>query len=186
MKKIILPAFIIIALVQWIAPVKMIWDKETILQTGKMYRFETEPVDPSYPFRGRYIALNFKEDQFTIRTRRVFYNNQDIYVVFTEDARGFARIVNLSENEPAGQDNYFKAKVNYSYTSGDSANIHLSYPFDEFYMDEYKAPKAEEAYNESLRDSTKITYAAVKVYKGKAAIENVFIGDKTIRSLIEK
>lgn len=65
MKQFAIGAFIIITIVQWFVPGKMIWDKEAVLRKGKVFNFRTEPVDPSHPFKGRYIALSFKENEFT-------------------------------------------------------------------------------------------------------------------------
>ena len=49
MKKFILPAFILMVLVQWIIPSQMIWSRERILSNGKEFRFMTRPVDPVSP-----------------------------------------------------------------------------------------------------------------------------------------
>ncbi len=48
-------------------------------------------------------------------------------------------------------------------------------------MDEYKAPKAETVYRESTSDTANTTYALVKILKGEAVIENVFINNIPIR-----
>ena len=47
--------FIVVAIAQLFIPTQMILNQETILKTGKPYRFKTQPVDPSDPFKGKYI-----------------------------------------------------------------------------------------------------------------------------------
>lgn len=47
MKQFAIGAFIIIAIVQWFVPGKMICDKEAVLRKGKIFNFRTEPVDRS-------------------------------------------------------------------------------------------------------------------------------------------
>lgn len=51
-KKTLLSVFILVAIVQLYVPAKMILDREDILDTGKEYKFKTEPIDPNDPFRG--------------------------------------------------------------------------------------------------------------------------------------
>jgi uncharacterized membrane-anchored protein len=189
MKKLILPIFILVALVQWLVPGKIIWDKEEVLRKGKTFRFETAPVDPSNPFFGRYIYLQFQEQSFDFKSRKELFSGQDIYVFFTEDKRGFVKITGVSEKEPVGHANYFKTQVSHSYQYQDSTHVSFDYAFNEFYMDEYKAPEAETVYNNAQRDTARSpgapTYAAVKIWNGKAVLVNVMIGDKPIGELIK-
>jgi uncharacterized membrane-anchored protein len=185
MKKIILPAFIILALVQWLVPGKIIWNREEILQKGKAWHFESAPVDPSNPFLGKFIALNFKEQEFIMPVKVNFITGQDIFVLLIADKNGFAKIAGLAAKEPESTTDFLKAKISYSYIDSGKTDVRLDYPFEGFYMDEYKAPAAEKIYNQSVRDSTQRTYAVVKVWKGKPVIENVFIGNTPIGYLIK-
>ena len=52
--------FLAVVLVQLVVPAKMIFDKEVILKTGTIYKFKTQPIDPSDPFRGKYVTLNYE------------------------------------------------------------------------------------------------------------------------------
>lgn len=185
MKKWLLPVFIIVLLAQWIVPGSMIYQREEVLRKGKAFRFQTEPVDPSNPFKGRYVALNFKEDHFTFPgTKSNFESGQEVYVGIAVNKDGFAHITNLYAQEPTAGTDYINAKVYYpSVEDSNTVTIYLRYPFSEFYMDEYKAPKAETIYRESTIDSSKVTYALIKVWKGRTVIQNVYIGDKTIGEL---
>ena len=179
MKKLLLAAFILLVLVQWLVPGKMIWDKNRVLQRGHTFRFETEPVDPSDPFRGRYITLNFKMDTFRMNARNGFELEDEIYVLLKRDEQGFARVRGVSLDPPANDPDYVKANA-YILYDAPQYMVHISYPFEEFYLDEYKAPKAEQDYFNSTRDTTLKTYAVVKVYKGEAVIENVIVNNKPL------
>ena len=178
-------AFLLLALLQWVVPGKIIWEKNEVLKKGQSYKFKTEPVDPSHPFKGKYITLNFEESSFTDTINRDLRGNENIYVILGRDARGFATIKDLSTVEPQNNNPYVKATVYYASTENDSITVHIRYPFDAFYMDEYKAPRAENIYRESNRDSSNNTYALVKMRKGDAVIENVFINDTPIAELIK-
>ncbi len=51
MKVIIIVIAAVVALAQWLVPGSMIWKREQILAKGETFRFRTEPVDPSHPFK---------------------------------------------------------------------------------------------------------------------------------------
>lgn len=179
MKKILIAAFILLVLVQWFVPGKMIWDKDTVIRKGKTFRFETEPVDPADPFRGRYIILDFKMDTFTVQDQLLYNSDQVVYVLLTEDSNGFARIADVITEKPSNNQNYVTA-TGFINSYDEHSMMHITYPFTEFYLQEFKAPKAEQDFREAMADSTKKTYALVKVLNGDAVIENVYVNDKPL------
>jgi uncharacterized membrane-anchored protein len=185
--KIILPVFIIVGLAQWLVPAQMIWKREEVLQKGTSYRFLTEPVDPTNPFIGKYITLNFKENSAWVKRSYFLVRDQTIFVLLATDSAGFAKIQGITANEPTNQTAYVKAKVHYTsdYGASDSTEVHIDFPFDEYYMEEHKAPKAEAEYRKANSDTTKPTYAQVKIWKGTAVTENVFINNKPLASYFQ-
>lgn len=185
--KIILPVFIIVGLAQWLVPAQMIWKREEVLKNGNTFRFLTEPVDPTNPFIGKYITLNFKEDVGWDPNGHSYEQGQTIYVLLENDNAGFAHVKGITTNEPTNQTGYVKAKVRYSsnYANSDSVEVNIDYPFDKFYMEEKKAPKAEAEYREASRNPTSTTYAQVKIWKGVAVTENVFIDNKPLSSYLK-
>lgn len=178
-------AFFLLAIIQWVVPGKIIWERDDVLKKGESFKFKTEPVDPSHPFKGKYITLNFVESSFTDTIERNLGGNETIYVILGTDSRGFATIKDLSTRQPQNNNAYVKATVYYASREKDSITVHIRYPFDAFYMDEYKAPKAENIYRESNRDSSSTTYALIKIRKGEAVIQNVFINETPISELIK-
>ena len=184
MKKLALIAFIIIATIQWWMPGSMIWQKEKVLKKGTPYKFETEPVDPSNPFKGKYISLRFKINQIKNSAYSSLDRAQDIYVLLSNDDSGFASIKAVTPDVPADGNDYIKAKVDYVYDSV----LYINYPFQEFYMEESKAPEAEKIYRESNRNNNLTankTYALIKVWKGDAVIQDVFINNRPVGELIK-
>jgi uncharacterized membrane-anchored protein len=181
MKKYLILIFILIALVQWYVPGSIMWNREEVLRKGKAFRFETEPVDPEDPLRGRYVALNFKADT-AIATQNVFEAGEKVYAEIATNAAGFVTIKQLHKAPPASKD-YVKVEV--SYSSGDDEGkgrytVFINYPFEQFFLDEYKAPKAESLYRTG--NATGKTYALVSVYKGKGVIKDLIINDKSVYS----
>ncbi|MES2486246.1 MAG: GDYXXLXY domain-containing protein, partial [Bacteroidota bacterium] len=55
-------AFALTALLQAFIPLKMVYDNHNVETEGIVFKFKTEPVDPSDPFRGKYITLEFESD----------------------------------------------------------------------------------------------------------------------------
>lgn len=180
MKQLLIAAFVLLVLVQWFVPGKVIWEKNTALRKGKSFRFETMPVDPSDPFRGRYITLHFKIDEFTLARTWPYTSSEEVYVMLDNDDKGFARIKGISATRPSNEPDYVKADTYVSFARGDSVTLHIDYPFSKFFLQEFKAPQAEEDYRNAAGDRTKKTYALVKVYKGDAVIENVYVNDQPL------
>ena len=178
-------AFVVLALVQWVLPGRTIWQKGQVIKKGQLFKFQTEPVDPSDPFKGKYITLNFAASSFTDTLNRGLHGNDQVYVILAKNPQGFAIVENISAEEPKNTNAYVRAQVFYVSSEKDSITVHLNYPFDEFYMDEYKAPKAENIYRESNRNTANTTYASVKILNGDAVVENVYINDVPIGQLIK-
>lgn len=185
--------FLILAVAQWLFTGNMIMSHNEILAKGKSFRFQTEPVDPSQPFIGKYIYLNFKENQFITHSiykerelqkdKNDIASGDEVFAQLTTNKAGFAVIENISKTKPESGD-YIKTKC--SYSGADSLNhlvVYLQHPFSKFYMEEYKAPKAEQAYAKANGDTTSICYALIKIYNGNAVVENVFINNKPITEL---
>jgi uncharacterized membrane-anchored protein len=184
MKKYLVLIFILVVLVQWYVPGKMMWNREEVLSKGKVFRFQTEPVDPEDPFRGRYVRLAFKADTVAGSPAN-FKEGATVYAEIETDAAGFAKLRQLHKQPPASKD-YVEAKLYYWIWNDESKNglqqAVVSYPFEQFFLDEYKAPKAETLYRTSQSDTAGRTYAVVSIYKGQGVIKDLMINDKSIYS----
>lgn len=187
MKYLIIAGFAIMVLAQWIVPVKMIRSKQEVLKKGKSWLFKTEPVDPNNPFVGKYIRLNFEASQFLDSSDHGLISGSEVFVLLSRDSMGYAKIAGFAQSEPSGTDDFVKAHVDYVYADADSLyNIRIGFPFNEFYMEEWKAPKAETVYNEVNRQDTLSAAAKVKVWKGDAVTEDVLIDNKPISTYLKK
>ncbi len=183
-KTVILSAFIIVALIQLYVPIKIIWDKEDVLNTGKDYKFKTAPIDPNDPFRGKYITLSFQENTFEIKNNEQWVIGETIYVYLFINNDGFTKIKSVSKDKISDNNNFLKAKVNYV-SRKKPKTLRIKYPFDRFYMEESKAPKAELMYNELHKDTTKTTYALVSIKNGDAVLKDVLIDGISINEIVK-
>lgn len=178
-KKFLFIAFVVVAIVQLAVPAKMIWDKENVLKSGKEFRFETAPVDPTDPFRGKYITLNYKENTYFSDTPNTWKEGDRIYVILKTNAEGFAIIDGVSGDMPPGNTDFVKATVQ-SISGLESNKLTIAYPFDRFYMEESKAYEAEQVYNNMQRSSEAPTYALVNIKNGRAVLKDVMINGVSI------
>ena len=183
-KKLLLPAFILVALFQLYIPAKMIWDREDVINTGKDYKFRTAPIDPNDPFRGKYINLSYTDNSIVVSEDQEWIPGESIYATVSTDTNGLAIISSISRNRPKKDLDFIKAKVGFI-TENNPKKLFIDYPFDRYYMEESKAYDAELLYRKVQADTNKITYALVSVKKGEAVLKDVIIDGTSIRELVK-
>lgn len=176
--------FVLVALVQLYVPAKMILDREDVMISGKEYKFKTAPIDPNDPFRGKYITLRYEENMIEIHGETDWSTRETIYLQFTADSAGFARIRDFSK-EPPDDNDYLEAKVSTVIKDGPLTQLYINYPFDRYYMEETKAQPAEQTYQESRQDSTQVAYALVSIKNGEAVLKDVMIDGMSIKEIVE-
>jgi len=182
----LLVAFLLVALAQLFVPAQMIWSRETILNEGEEFKFRTAPIDPNDPFRGKYITLRFKAEEIEVADAQDWEHGQEIFVQLKTDDQGFAKPESVVKNKPAASELPFvKATVQHVNTLDGKATLFINFPFDRFYMEESKAPEAEQTYLESQLDSTQIAYALVRIRNGDAVLKDVFIDSVSITELVK-
>ena len=178
--KYIIIAFILTVIAQAFVPAKMVYDSEMTERHGTVFKFRTEPVDPSDPFRGKYIVLNYNDNIFFTKDS-TWKKNEKVYVVFDNDAEGFAEIKNVLHSSPAKGSNYIT--TNKAYYDGE--RLHINLPFDRFYMEEGKAYEAETGYREyNINENAKPAYALVAIQNGNAVLKDVIIDEIPIRNYV--
>lgn len=174
-------AFIVTAALQLSIPVKMIYDSEMTERHGTEFLFKTVPIDPTDPFRGKYITLDYAIATYATNDS-TFKNEEQIYVVLKKDQKGFAEIASVLHDEPDNEQNYVIANVNHSY----GGKVHIDFPFNRFYMEESKAPEAEKAYDEYSDKKTKPAYTLIAVNEGNAVVKDVIIDGMPIKDYVLK
>jgi uncharacterized membrane-anchored protein len=183
-KKIILIAFVLVALVQIYVPARIILNRAKILSSGKEFKFKTAPIDPSDPFRGKYINLTFNENTVEIENKENWTNGETVFVLLATDSNGFAKIKSISKVKPIDNQDFLKAKVDFIIYDG--SKLSIEYPFERFYMEESKAYDAEMAYSRSSRDSSQVTYALVNIKNGESVLKDVMINGIPIKEIVKQ
>lgn len=174
--------FCIVVCIQLFIPAQMIWDQESILTSGTKFKFKTRPIDPSDPFRGKYIHLNYELNRAKVKDTTMVTGDR-IYVYFRKDANGFAQLDGISKELLKTEKEYVITFVNYVIEDV----IHFRLPFESFYMEESKAKEAEIATQRFNRnDSLTNVYAEVYIKNGNSVLQNVFINEMPLQQYVEK
>ncbi len=168
--------------VQLFVPAQVIYQQENALDMGSAYKFKTRPIDPSDPFRGKYIVLNYEMDSFETNDESWNDYKGTVFVYLKTDVEGFAAVKTVSKTQLDTPDDYFLTKSNYNY----NGKVKFDVPFNRFYMNEYKAYDAEISVRKAQVDTTKTCYGLVYVKDGTAVLDNVFIDDTPIQEFVEE
>lgn len=185
MKILSIVAFAVVAAIQLYVPASMILDREKIITDGKMLKFKTAPVDPSDPFRGKYIDLEFKATEYKLQNSdEEWQSDENVYVQLKKDEEGYAHIQGISKVKPA-EGLFVKGSIQYMIPYENPEKLVIQYPFDRYYMEESKAYDAELTYLETVSDTSGVTYALVHVLDGEAVLTDVLIDDISILELIQ-
>ena len=172
--------FCLTVLIQLIVPASMILSSEETLGDGTEYRFKTVPVDPTDPFRGKYVTLRFVESSFMVDSTATWEDGDDAYVLLGTDLEGFATMQAISR-DPWQNQSFIKVRIKKRYRE----TIIIRYPFERYYMEESKAGPAERVYRDAMRDGHSMAYALVSVYEGNAVLKDVMIDDVPLTDLAE-
>ncbi len=192
MKKQTLTLLAILICTQLAVPFTMIWSKEKILRDGELFRFKTRPIDPADPFQGRFVRLGFQNDYIPCPKdhKPELRHKEAVYLILETGSDGFAKPVDWSREKPT-DGNYLKTRYagirsdwNRDTRKRTHQGLRFAYPFNRFYMDETKAPRAEKLAREATRSTN--CWANVRILNGNAVIEDVFAEGKSLRELAAK
>lgn len=189
-KKLILYAFALLVFAQLFVPAKMIYEKEAVLDSGTTFKFKVRPIDPSDPFRGKYITLNYADQRIDVPTEPEFHRKENVYILYEKDSLGYAKVSNVSKEKPKESADYLKTKVSHVTLYRDKQVINVDFPFNRFYMEESKAGEAERIYWQSLwktrGSENPQTYAVLSIKNGKGVLKDVMIHGTSAKEVVKK
>lgn len=182
--------FALACLAQLAVPLSLVWQHERTRSEGTAWRFQTAPVDPGDPFRGRYVRLAYAAEQTAVpmADSGLVYMRQDarMYAELAAGADGYARLVRLHQQRPAAGEyvDVFLSHMDFQERPDGAveparvpaAFVHL--PFDRYYLPEDRAPAVEEAYMRASREAQARTWAEVKVRSGHAVLTGLVLDGK--------
>lgn len=166
--------FLLVAFAQLAVPASLIWKREQTLGRGRVWKFRTAPVDPVDVFRGRYVALRFDVETQEISPPPNASYSDKVFITLKANAEGFAEIDQLFATKPAGDD-FIEAHL-----SGKTVTL----PFDKYWVTERDAPAAETAYRNLSRRGNQNAFVTVRVFRGDAAIEQLYLDNLPLREYL--
>ena len=178
MKMLRILIFGVVALAQLAVPATMVWQREKTLKEGRIWKFRTAPVDPVDVLRGRYISLRFTAEEFPA-PGKFEANNKPVYAALRQGTDGFAEIDHLTteatdtdDTVPVGSVWWWQGKQQ------------VRFPFNKFWVAEANAAAAERAYVENNRRDNQNAYVTVRVRRGDAALDQLYIDNQPLSEYV--
>jgi len=184
-KKYLILLFVLTGVAQLAVPISMVYNHNSVLENGTPFKIKTIPIDPNDPFRGKYIVLRYRDNKIERPTTEKWEENEKVFVSLSHDDDGYGYISDIGKDVPNDISNYIQTKVSHvTPVNGKvTQTVWIDYPFDRFYMEESKAPRAEKLYNESTRDTSSTTCALLMVADGRFVLKDVLIDGVPIADL---
>lgn len=182
--------FALVCAAQIAAPASMVLEHQRTVAEGSIWKFQTAPVDPGDPFRGRYVRLRFavEREAVPMADNGVIYIAPDtrMYAELETGADGFAHLKRLQQQRPERGD-YLDVFTTRMRETEPKKGEHLPpaayvrLPFDRWYLPEERAPQVEADYARASRGAQANTYAEARVRAGHAALTALVLDGAAVR-----
>lgn len=177
-------AFGVLAMAQWAAPASMIYQHEAALTQGEPIKIKCQPIDPADPFRGRYVTINLDLGAPRLPEGEALLAPEKRWVTLEPDEEGFYRWGVAHAERPASGV-YTQAEVWMGWQN-DGESLQAVQPLDRFYMNEWRAPEAEAAYFDAMRETPANCYVLVRVRNGLMVFEELYLDGLPIGEYLQK
>ena len=180
--------FAAVCLAQLAVPASLIAKHEQTRAHGTAWKFQTAPVDPNDPFRGKYVQLRYQVERepvpFADGDFAYSGYNKRAYAELAAGPDGFARLVKLHAQRPEGVEyiDVFTRHFPEGRPGERLGAIFVHIPFDRYYLPEAQAPEVERAYFEASRTAQANTWAEVRVRDGHAALVGLVLDGKPVNA----
>lgn len=166
-------------LLQWLVPLSLIVGREQVIRNGTEVRMVVVPIDPSDPFRGRYVRINPQpEGSGEVVLPAGLKRGQTAYAVLTTDERGYARLERIVEARPESGLS-LKGLVR---SPGSST---LDFGLDRYYLNEKLAPAAEALLRDRLQTESEVA-VTIRLYKGRGVITGLTVDDQPVETVLAR
>lgn len=172
---------LVLCVVQLAVPGYMIYEQSQILSEGKVYKFQTQPIDPYDPFRGRYVTLTYTINAAPIPSDENLQRDEWAYALLAEDDSGYATFTKLVAKEPSANQDYIKLKIGWG---SKERGYYVKIPFNRYYAPEDVAPKIERTVRRRQREED--VYAEISVLGGKATLKDLYVEGMLIMDYIRQ
>ena len=188
-KNLLFSAFILIALAQLFALWQMIRTRPNLAETGTEFKFKIDSKlrdgnnRTGASIRGKYIWLELEQARLKITDKKEWEQNEGVFVLFTRDTLGFAKIESVTDKRPANSVDWVRASVWVNWR--DSTTLHINYPFNQYYIKDTNPKDIESIIKNGLNDSLKVNYLKVKIRENQFLAEDLLINDVSFKKMVK-
>ena len=162
--------FVVTCVAQLAYPASMIGGHERILRAGTPVRIRCQTVGSERRPARSLRATSPRDLHGSVEKPEDYHASSTVYALLETDAEGFARLGGIRNRAPE-TGLYVRAQVRE--VNAETKDVIVGLPFDRYYMDEYDAPRAENAYRSGAGKGD--AFVVLRVKEGRAAIEDLFV-----------
>lgn len=182
-KNILYLAFALVALAQLLVPGLMISSLADKALTGREFQFKVEKNRSGSSIHGNYIWFRFEADQFRVADKKEWESTRSVYVSFTKDSLGFAKIESVSKVKPVNSTNWVKARSYLNYK--DSAMLQLTYPFNNYYIEDTNLKDIQKIVSKKLNDSLRVISLKVNIRENQFMVNNLMVDSLSFKEFVK-
>lgn len=189
MKTIKLIVMLLCILVMLAIPVSTIYRWNLVRSTGAEFKFKCQLLDPVDYLRGRYLTLDFNSIVDLGEPLINYKANKKIYVTIKVGNDGYATFDKAYSQKPKSSVYIEANSTDYMgevyLPNGQTRQnaMRIEVPFNRYYMDEIKAPKADIQMRNNIRNNQNV-YLKVKILNSLSAPVGLYINDKPIEETV--
>lgn len=187
--------FIGYAIILLLIPTYIIGSSETILSSGKLYKFRMEGVDPFDFFRGNYLTISIDTDDIST-DKSDWKSGETVYLSIDVNEEGFAYF-DEALPEPPKKGDYVESRVvrwwemynvrdigGFEGRSNERSTVDVEIPnnLNKYFINEKYAKNGE--YITGRRQTSAVLH--VRVLNGGVRIEDIYIGSTPLMKFLEE
>ena len=188
-KNLLFSAFILVAMAQLFVPWQMIRTRPNFIDPGAEFKFKIDSKlrdgnsHTGASIRGKFIWLELEQSNMKIADKKEFEQNEGVFVVFTRDSLGFAKIESVTKKKPVNNVDWIRARVWVNWR--DTTTLHINYPFNQYYIKDTNPKDVETIIKKGLNDSLKINYLKIKIRDNQFQVEDLLINDVSFKEMMK-
>ena len=191
-KTLLLSAFVLVALAQLFVPYQMISKEADYASSGREFQFRIRHNRPDgfrggysgSSVQGKYIWLQFEQDQFKIANGKGWEPGQIVYVSFSSDSLGNAKILAVSKTKPVATGDWVKARA--FMNNRDTRLLHLNYPFNNFYIEDKDTRDIDSAFTKKMNDSLSAICLKVSIRENQFLVNDLVVDSLSFKDFVKK
>ena len=188
-KKLLFSAFILVCLAQLFVPWQMIRQQPNFAAPGAEFKFKIDSKlnegsnHTGASIRGKFIWLEFEQARLKITDKKVWEPDEGVFVLFTRDSLGFAKIESVTKTKPVNNVDWVRARVWINWR--DTTTLHINYPFNQYYIKDTNPNDVETIIKNGLNDSLKFNYLSVKIRENQFQVEDLIINEVSFKEMMK-